>query len=92
MGVGLHGACVASSLRARVVTGDRMHDGPMPGSYLITVELEPDTDPDAWMALMTAFRTIAREMVKGDIYVHGQRLMKGKGKHASADYDSRLES
>lgn len=69
--------------------GDRAHDGPMPGSYLITVELEPGTDPDVWMALMTAYRGIAREMVKGDIFVHGQRLMTGRGKHAAANFDLR---
>lgn len=64
----------------------RAHDGPYPGSYLVTVELPPETDPDVWMALMTAYRQIAREMVKGDIFVHGTRVMKGMGKHASDEY------
>lgn len=67
-----------------------MHDGPMPGSYLITVELAPGTDPDAWMALMTAYRGIAQQMVNGDIYIHGTRVMEGRGKHAVADYDIRV--
>lgn len=58
----------------------------MPGSYLITVELDRGTDPDVWMALMTAFRGIAREIVGGDIYVHGTRVMKGMGKHAADEY------
>lgn len=66
--------------------GERMHNGPMPGSYLITVEMGQDTDPDVWMALMTAYRRIAREMVKGDIYVHGTYVMPVRGKHAANEF------
>lgn len=62
---------------------ERAHQGPQPGVYLITVELPPDTDPDKWYALMSAYRNITRFYTTGDIYVHGSRVMRGMGRHAS---------
>lgn len=88
MGVVSTDASTQPQVRAGSVGGEwvRAHDGPYPGSLLITVELDPGTDPDVWMALMTAYRGIARELVKGDIYVHGSRVMKGMGKHSADEY------
>lgn len=63
----------------------RAHTGPVPGAYIITIELPPDTDPDLWYGMLHAMRNFSRIMVPGDIYVHGQRVMKGIGKHRSDD-------
>jgi len=87
MGEGVRVAPTEPAVRTGGMTDlGRAHTGPMPGSYIITVELPPETDPDLWYGMIHAMREFSRLYIPGDIFVHGQRVMKGMGKHSTEDY------